>query len=112
MPIRYYSTNRSLDGVEGIVPFKGIGQKGERAENMSSFDEKIREISGDVLRAKEVAILQVSVGYACNMSCKHCHLSAGPDRHELMRREVMGDVLQVVRRQGIKTVDITGGAPN
>jgi threonine synthase len=24
MPIRYYSTNRNLDGVEGIVPFKGL----------------------------------------------------------------------------------------
>jgi radical SAM/Cys-rich protein len=113
MPIRYYSTNRNLDGVEGILPFKGAGRKKgtERAEDMSSFDEKIREISGDVLRAKEVAIMQVSVGYACNMSCKHCHLSAGPDRDELMRREVMGDVLQVVKQQGIKTVDITGGAP-
>ncbi|HOD35513.1 MAG TPA: arsenosugar biosynthesis radical SAM protein ArsS [Syntrophales bacterium] len=78
---------------------------------MNSFDEKIREISGDVLRAKEVAILQVNIGYACNMSCKHCHLSAGPDRHELMSREIMEDVLRAVRQQGIKTVDITGGAP-
>jgi radical SAM/Cys-rich protein len=78
---------------------------------MASFDEKIREINGDVLRAKDVAILQVNVGYACNMSCKHCHLSAGPGRSELMSRETMDEVLRAVRTHGIKTVDITGGAP-
>jgi len=78
---------------------------------MVSFDEKILEISGDVLRAKDIAILQVNVGYACNMSCKHCHLSAGPDRKELMSRTTMDEALRVVRQYGIKTVDITGGAP-
>jgi radical SAM/Cys-rich protein len=78
---------------------------------MASFDEKIREINGDVLRAKDIAVLQVNVGYACNMSCKHCHLSAGPDRNERMSRETMEEVLRTVKKQGIKTVDITGGAP-
>lgn len=78
---------------------------------MTSFDEKIREISGDVLRAEDISVLQVNVGYACNMSCKHCHLSAGPGRSEIMSRETMDEVLRAVRTHGIKTVDITGGAP-
>ena len=38
---------------------------------------------------QDVTILQVNVGYACNMSCKHCHLSAGPGRSELMSSETM-----------------------
>lgn len=78
---------------------------------MSFFDEKIREINGDVLMAKDVIILQVNVGYACNMNCRHCHLSAGPGRNESMSRETMDEVLRAVRTHGIKTVDITGGAP-
>jgi radical SAM/Cys-rich protein len=78
---------------------------------MASFDDKVREILGGPLMATDIAILQVNVGYACNMSCKHCHLSAGPGRSELMSRETMDAVLRAVRTHGIKTVDITGGAP-
>ena len=78
---------------------------------MPSFDEKIREINGDILRAKDIAILQVNVGYACNMSCKHCHLSAGPGRDELMSLETVEAVLGALRRNDIRTIDITGGAP-
>src|SRR5512136_750338 len=78
---------------------------------MASFDDKVREILGGPLMAKDIAILQVNMGYACNMSCKHCHLSAGPGRSELMSRETMDAVLRAVRTHGISTVDITGGAP-
>ena len=56
---------------------------------MSSFDEKVKNIRGGPLVAKEVSILQVNLGYACNMSCKHCHLSAGPDRNEMMNLETI-----------------------
>jgi radical SAM/Cys-rich protein len=78
---------------------------------MSSFDEKVKSVRGGPLVAKEVAILQVNLGYACNMSCKHCHLSAGPGRKEMMSRETIEAVLGVLRRERIGTLDITGGAP-
>lgn len=78
---------------------------------MPSFDDKVREIRGDVLRAAEVAILQANIGYRCNMGCKHCHLSAGPDRTECMGVETVNQVLGVLRDSGIRTLDITGGAP-
>jgi radical SAM/Cys-rich protein len=78
---------------------------------MSSFDEKVKSVLGGPLVAKAVAILQVNLGYACNMSCKHCHLSAGPGRKELMSRETIEAVLGVLHREGIGTLDITGGAP-
>ena len=78
---------------------------------MPTFDAKVREILGGPLTAADVAILQLNIGYVCNMSCKHCHLSAGPDRRERMSRKTMDEALRVVRQYGIPTVDITGGAP-
>jgi radical SAM/Cys-rich protein len=78
---------------------------------MSSFDDKVREILGGPLTATDIAILQVNVGYACNMNCKHCHLSAGPHRTECMDMETIAHVLRVLKESGIRTLDITGGAP-
>lgn len=78
---------------------------------MPSFDDKIRETQGGPLTADEVGILQLNIGYVCNMSCRHCHLSAGPDRKERMSRKTMDEALRAVRQHGIPTVDITGGAP-
>ncbi|MFT5483779.1 MAG: radical SAM/Cys-rich protein [Halieaceae bacterium] len=58
-----------------------------------------------------LATLQVNLGYLCNMSCVHCHVNAGPTRTELMTRAVIDTVLAVVDRFDIKTLDLTGGAP-
>jgi len=80
-------------------------------DEMSSFDDKVREILGGPLTATDIAILQVNVGYACNMNCKHCHLSAGPHRKECMDMETIAQVLRVLKESGIRTLDITGGAP-
>lgn len=56
-------------------------------------------------------VLQINVGKLCNLSCKHCHVEAGPNRKEIMERDVMEACLRVCREQKVKTVDITGGAP-
>lgn len=80
-------------------------------DEMSSFDDKVREILGGPLAATDIAVLQVNVGYACNMGCKHCHLSAGPHRTECMNLETIAQVLRVLKDSGIRTLDITGGAP-
>lgn len=58
-----------------------------------------------------VHTLQMNVGRLCNLSCKHCHVSCGPDRKEIMPREVAADCLRAVISQNIQTLDITGGAP-
>ncbi|MBW9257648.1 MAG: arsenosugar biosynthesis radical SAM protein ArsS [Candidatus Thiodiazotropha sp. (ex. Lucinisca nassula)] len=55
--------------------------------------------------------LQVNLGFLCNLSCVHCHVNAGPKRTEMMSRETVGDVLRFLRRQGLKRLDLTGGAP-
>lgn len=58
-----------------------------------------------------VDLLQVNVGYVCNLQCNHCHLQAGPNRKEVMSRAVIDDCLRFVRSAGAIDVDITGGAP-
>lgn len=75
------------------------------------FSEKINTLLGDPLTASGIDMLQVNVGYRCNLACKHCHVQGGADRQEAMSRETVDAVLNVVRDGRIKTVDITGGAP-
>lgn len=55
--------------------------------------------------------LQVNLGYRCNLSCVHCHVNAGPTRTEMMSRETIDQVLDVIDQAGVKTLDLTGGAP-
>ena len=63
------------------------------------------------LRPTRIEILQVNVGKRCNQTCRHCHVDAGPDRKEVMPREVMDACLSLLERYRIPTFDITGGAP-
>ena len=63
------------------------------------------------IRRRRPETLQVNLGYRCNQSCVHCHVNAGPNRTEEMSRETVADVLSVLAVSGMKTLDITGGAP-
>jgi len=63
------------------------------------------------LRRHATSILQVNLGYLCNLSCVHCHVNAGPTRTELMDRETVDMVLEVIRLRDIQVLDLTGGAP-
>ncbi len=55
--------------------------------------------------------LQVNLGYRCNQACNHCHVDAGPNRREEMTPATIDLVLQFIAAHGIRTLDITGGAP-
>jgi radical SAM/Cys-rich protein len=77
----------------------------------ASFKDKLAVIGSFPLKATGVEIFQVNVGKMCNQVCKHCHVDAGPDRKEIMTRETMQLCLNVLKDTGIKTVDLTGGAP-
>ena len=59
----------------------------------------------------QLETLQVNLGYLCNLSCLHCHVNAGPQRTELMDRETVDAVLALLDRADLKTLDLTGGAP-
>jgi len=83
----------------------------ETLRALPSFDEKLSETGLHPLTPTSLDILQVNVGYMCNMTCKHCHVDAGPHRKEIMPRETLQQCLDAYDTGGFKTVDITGGAP-
>ncbi len=59
----------------------------------------------------QLEILQVNLGYLCNLSCTHCHVNAGPNRTELMEKSTINQILAFIDFHHIKTLDLTGGAP-
>ena len=63
------------------------------------------------IRRGELATLQVNLGYRCNQSCVHCHVSAGPSRQEMMTAETVALIPAVLQARGLQTLDLTGGAP-
>ena len=71
----------------------------------------MRQYGFPALRRKRLEILQLNLGYKCNQSCLHCHVNAGPSRTEMMSRETIGDALAFLGVSGVKTLDLTGGAP-
>ena len=58
-----------------------------------------------------ITTLQLNLGYRCNLSCIHCHVNAGPRRTETMDRETMQLALEVGKKLGVSTLDLTGGSP-
>ena len=65
--------------------------------------------------APAIRVLQVNIGYVCNLACHHCHVESSPARtspqdnmDELTSRRVVSWALS---QPGIDTVDITGGSP-
>jgi len=63
------------------------------------------------LQRSDLEVLQVNLGYRCNLSCNHCHVNAGPLRTEQMERDTVELVLQVLEARRIPRLDLTGGAP-
>lgn len=56
-------------------------------------------------------ILQINLGYLCNLSCTHCHVNAGPSRTELMDADTVDTVIDVMQNLNVQMLDLTGGAP-
>jgi len=71
----------------------------------------LRSSDFPAISRKRLETLQVNVGYRCNQTCVHCHVNAGPNRTEEMGREVIDTVLAFLRNSPVRTLDITGGAP-
>jgi radical SAM/Cys-rich protein len=76
------------------------------------FDVVLSEAGWNVLEPAALEIFQINLGRLCNMTCRHCHVDAGPDRTgENMDRETVDLCLAALDRTTASTVDITGGAP-
>ncbi len=78
---------------------------------LPSFEEKLKETDLFPLKPISMDVFQVNMGKMCNQVCKHCHVDAGPDRKEIMTKETLALCLEVIKANSVKTVDLTGGAP-
>ncbi len=67
---------------------------------------------GKTLTKKKITVLQVNLGKRCNLACSHCHVEASPNRTEELTPEICEQLIDLINRfPQIKTVDLTGGAP-
>ena len=85
----------------------------EKPSDLERFEQVLNERGLEPLVADGIDIMQVNVGKLCNMTCQHCHVDAGPDRkEENMDLETVELCLDALRSSNtIKTLDLTGGAP-
>ena len=77
---------------------------------MNRFADRLAA-EGLELRHSRPEILQVNVGKLCNLTCRHCHVNAGPRRKEIMTRATIDRVIDWLAKTDIAIVDLTGGAP-
>lgn len=64
-----------------------------------------------LIKKEYIETLQINIGYKCNQACKHCHVNSSPLRTEKMSNEIISLIPKVIEKYKIKTLDITGGAP-
>jgi radical SAM/Cys-rich protein len=99
------------------VPLAGAAEQLRTLEAIAfgeSLDfEKAIEASGFAgLFPADLEIFQINLGKLCNMTCRHCHVDAGPDRTDaMMSRETVESTLRALDQTSAHTVDLTGGAP-
>jgi radical SAM/Cys-rich protein len=77
---------------------------------MNHFADRLAA-EGLPLRRARPRTLQINVGKLCNLTCMHCHVSAGPTRTEIMSRETIDRVVGWLAQTDIGIVDLTGGSP-
>jgi radical SAM/Cys-rich protein len=81
------------------------------SDNEYDFNKKLKEHNID-LPPLSIDTLQVNVTRKCNQACLHCHVDASPKRTEQMNKETVDKCLEILKDNvQIKTLDITGGAP-
>ena len=79
--------------------------------NVVAFAKKIREHQINLKRSA-IETLQINVGKLCNQACHHCHVEAGPLRTEIMSEATVNRIITLIERTPtLKTIDLTGGAP-
>ncbi|NCQ04997.1 MAG: radical SAM protein, partial [Cyanobacteria bacterium] len=77
-------------------------------EKITNFTDKINH---NLLKDK-ITVLQINLGRKCNLSCHHCHVEASPKRKEELTPEICEQLVTIINNfPQIKTVDLTGGAP-
>lgn len=76
------------------------------------FSARLAAVDRWPLRRAPLGILQLNLGKLCNMSCRHCHVDAGPDRVlENMDGPTADRCIELITELDVHTIDLTGGAP-
>jgi radical SAM/Cys-rich protein len=123
-------TLKALEGdaeqLEGLRRLRAEGQKALTREEAArrrraldgagvalSFNALLAERGVAPLRHGAHDTLQVNIGLYCNQACSHCHVESSPLRvRENMDLRTVERVLAVLAASpGVRTLDITGGAP-
>lgn len=78
---------------------------------MNDTLELLRDTDFPQLKRAGLETLQVNLGYLCNQQCLHCHVDASPRRVEIMSADTIEQIQQFMISNHIKTLDLTGGAP-
>ncbi|MGH1472262.1 MAG: arsenosugar biosynthesis radical SAM (seleno)protein ArsS [Cellvibrionaceae bacterium] len=78
---------------------------------MLDTEPLLRKTDFPPIQRNIIDTLQINLGYLCNLSCTHCHVNAGPKRTELMDKKTIDLIIRYLEKQSIKTLDVTGGAP-
>ena len=77
-----------------------------------TFQSTLKQHGIRSVRRGAVETLQVNLGKRCNQACRHCHVDASPTRTESADSSVIDRILWLLARSPrVRTVDITGGAP-
>ncbi len=80
--------------------------------DQTRFDDRLAAAGLGNLRRTRVATIQLNIGLRCNLACHHCHVESGPNRTEQIARRGIERVLRLLEiNPQVKTLDITGGAP-
>jgi radical SAM/Cys-rich protein len=87
----------------------GSGRDGS-GSSAHSYERALADLAR--VRRGVVETLQVNLGLKCNQACAHCHHAAGPDRIESLDARTADRILDLIARdRSVRTVDLTGGAP-
>ena len=84
---------------------------GNLLSKITPFDQSLKSHDLFPLISTGITNLQINLGKMCNQACGHCHVNAGPNRKEMMKKETMKKCLEILQMSDISTVDLTGGSP-
>ncbi len=93
-------------------PVEQLARLQASTDGRPSFQEMLGRAGWPELAPGRLEIFQINLGKLCNMTCRHCHVDAGPDRSDaMMSRATVDACLRALDQTSAHTVDITGGAP-
>ena len=101
--------NLVLSFMSSLLP---VIQAGLPTGIVEPFGQRVQKSGGPLVR-QTLTDLQINLGKLCNQTCVHCHVDAGPTKiKENMNADTANRVLELSETcNSIKTVDLTGGAP-